>query len=207
LGDGEGQIPALEQPQPTLGFLPERYGGDSGCNFDVGVYNSSESSLSMETPATTGDVRAESREVQEQESVYMSSLATVTSHAVVDDKLQLYSSSEQMMLTMQPMERAPLQDTVWSLQLPNVETQWPPLIPGSEITMKIDGDELSGSAVCNENTASISEEAGALTIGELTITQKACEAPAGAIEQEQLYLSLPRTRCFGQPVPQFFAAA
>ena len=190
LGEGEGQIPALEVQQPTLGFLADRYGGDSGCNFYVGVYNSSESNVVLETPARTGGVCSQPQEVQEQESVYLSSLATVTSYAVVEDELEMYSSSGQLMLTMLPMDPASLQGTVWSLQFLNVETQWQPILPGTNITMQMDGDELSGSAGCNDYTASVSEKAGALTISEISATNKMCNTPEGVMEQETLYLSM-----------------
>ncbi len=190
MGEGEGQIAALEDQQPTLGFLADRYGGDSGCYFYVGVYTTSQSDVALETPARTGGICAEPLEVQEQESVYISSLATVTSYAIVDEKLEMYSSSDQLMLTMRPMDPASLQATVWSLQFLNVETQWQPLIPGTEITMQIDGNELSGSAGCNEYKASVSEKAGALTVSDLTATTETCNAPEGVMAQETLYLSM-----------------
>lgn len=180
----------MEEQQPTLGFLPDRYGGDSGCNFYVGVYNSEGSSPVMQTPASTGGVCNEPEEVQQQESVYMSSLATVTYYAVVDEHLEMYSSSEQLMLTMQSMDAAPPLGTVWSLQFLNVSTQWQPPIPSAEITMKMDDEMLSGSAGCNEYSARVSEKAGALTISDVSATKKMCNAPAGVMEQETFYLEL-----------------
>lgn len=120
----------------------------------------------------------------------MTSLATAASFGKADGKLELYSSSDQLMLTMISMESAPLVGTLWTLQFVNVETQWEETLASNEITMQIDGNEMSGSAGCNEYTATVSEKAGTLTISDLSFTEMGCMEPAGVMEQETLYLSL-----------------
>lgn len=190
LGGGDEQVESLPGVQTTLGFLADRYGGNGGCNFYVGVYNQDGAGLRMETPARTGGTCPDAPEGSAQESVFMAALATVTSHAIVGGKLEMYSSADQLLLTMEPFESVPLQGTVWSLQFVNVETQWEETLAGGEITMQIDGNELSGSAGCNDYSATVTEEAGALTISNLSFTEMACAEPQGVMEQESLYLSL-----------------
>ena len=190
LGEGDAQVPALDNVQSTLGFLADRYGGNGGCNFYVGVYTVDGAELLLETPARTGAACADAPESLTQDNVFMSALATVASYSVAGDKLELYSSNGQLMLTLTPMEPAPLMGTTWSLEFVNVETQWQETLADTETTMRIDGNELSGSAGCNTYSATVSEEAGALTISELTFTEMACPQPAGVMEQETLYLSL-----------------
>jgi heat shock protein HslJ len=190
LGGGSDMVSANENVLTTLGFLAERYGGNSGCNFYVGVYEAENSSLTLESPARTGGTCEDSPESLTQESVFMSALATVASFALNGQRLEMFSSSDQLMLTMAPMEPVPLDGTLWKLQFVNVETQWNAILPDTDITLRIEGGQLSGSAGCNEYSANVSEAAGALTVSELAVTEKACTEPAGVMEQETLYLSL-----------------
>jgi heat shock protein HslJ len=190
LGGGNDQVQANENVLTTLGFFADRYGGNSGCNFYVGVFEADNSLLTFETPARTGDTCEESPESLTQESVFMSALATVASYALDGQKLEMFSSAEQLMLTMTPIEPVPLDGTLWELQFVNVETQWNAILPDTEITLQIDGDQLSGLAGCNGYSASVSESAGALTVSELAVTEKACMEPAGVMEQESLYVSM-----------------
>ncbi len=190
MGEDDAQIAPLPDTHITLGFFPDRYGGDSGCNFYVGAFSQDGANVILETPARTRSFCDNDEELIAQENAFMSSLSVVRTYDRVDGKLKLYASNGQQLLTMAPMTPVETEGTVWKLRFINEETQYEEVIPGSEITHSIDGNTVVGNAGCNDYSgeSSINEE-GFLVISGLSYTEMACEEPAGVMAQEQLYLS------------------
>jgi heat shock protein HslJ len=63
-------------------------------------------------------------------------------------------------------------------------------LEGAEVTAFFDGRSgLTGSAGCNTYQASYSANKDSLTVQKLSSTNKACDSPAGVMEQEQQYLA------------------
>jgi len=63
-------------------------------------------------------------------------------------------------------------------------------IAGTELTAAFGADgSLTGSAGCNNYTASYQVDGRSITIGPAATTRKACTAPEGIMEQEQQYLT------------------
>lgn len=190
LGEGADQVESLPDVQSSLGFLVDRYGGNGGCNYYVGVYSAQGAELTLESPARTGASCTEEPASLTQENVFMSALATTARYAVVDGNLELFASNGQLMLTLAPLEPAPLQGTEWSLQFVNVETQWEVTIPDSQITLRIEDGQITGTSGCNSYQGTVDIEDGTIVVTELSFTEMACQEPEGVMEQETLYLSL-----------------
>ncbi len=63
------------------------------------------------------------------------------------------------------------------------------IIPGSQITATFTDTEVSGFAGCNNYSAVLTPVDDYFTVGPVTVTAKACEEPAGVMEQESAYLA------------------
>lgn len=202
LGEGADKVESLPDVQSSLGFLIDRYGGNGGCNYYVGVFGAEEADLTLETPARTGATCAEAPASLTQENVFMSALATTARYAIADDKLELFAANGQLMLTLAPLEAAPLQGTPWSLQFVNVETQWEATMADTQITLRIEDGEISGSSGCNNYQGAIVIESGEIIVTDLSATEMACPEPEGVMEQETLYLSLLEQAALVRQFPQ-----
>lgn len=65
------------------------------------------------------------------------------------------------------------------------------ILPGTQITAYLDGNgKISGSAGCNQYTASYTGTPDRLAIGTLTTTEMSCISPAGIRSQEAAYLAV-----------------
>ena len=71
-------------------------------------------------------------------------------------------------------------------------------LAGTEITASFDEDgRLSGSAGCNDYTATYTTDRSAIEIAQPGATRKACTEPDGVMEQEAAYLAaLPKAARF-----------
>jgi heat shock protein HslJ len=62
-----------------------------------------------------------------------------------------------------------------------------PLVVAAPITMRIDGDEIGGTAACNHYGGEVSINGNRITVGSLMVTEMACD-PA-VMESESAYLA------------------
>ena len=190
IGGPGDDLPVLPGTILTLNFLADRYAGSSGCNWFLGVYNASESDLVMYAPTGSG-LQCQPSEIMNQESTYMSALINVTNYRLEGDKLLAFTVEDQQLLTLKPAQEWPLDGTTWDLKFVVQDTTWEPLIPGTKITLRVEGDRLTGSAGCNEYSASVQvSETGDLTLKDLTVGNNVCSEPQGVMDQESAYLAL-----------------
>ncbi len=84
-----------------------------------------------------------------------------------------------------------LTSSVWQLvQFENKEGESVPVLEGTEITAVFGEDRsLVGSSGCNTYTANYKTEGGAIAIGAVAATEKACADPEGVMEQESAYIT------------------
>lgn len=61
------------------------------------------------------------------------------------------------------------------------------IIDYSQLTLRVNGDQVSGNAGCNEFTGSIESQGDTLHISQLAVTRKLC--PESLMHQEQQYIS------------------
>jgi len=82
-----------------------------------------------------------------------------------------------------------LRDTAWELESLTGDD----VLPGTTITLKFSGDQVSGSAGCNQYGGSYQAGENSLSIGDVFSTEMGCLEPAGILEQETAYLTALRT--------------
>lgn len=189
-GEPEDNISALPTIQPTLNFFVERYAGYGGCNWFLGVYSVNETELRLNTPADTQTLCDEPG-VMEQEGTYMSALWNIISYAFEGEKLVGFTTDNQRLLTFVPAELLPLEETTWQAAFIDDGERGPVyVIPGSQITLIINGDKVSGSGGCNNYTTTGTFSDGEVTMGPAVSTRMACAEPQGVMDQEQRYLNV-----------------
>lgn len=89
-----------------------------------------------------------------------------------------------------PQRAGPPGMTWYLLSLQN-GTGTVPVIPNSTISAFFDGQgTVSGTAGCNDYTASYTNATGTFAIGPPTSTERYCGSPAGVMDQEAAYLRL-----------------
>ncbi len=197
-GEPEDELPVLPDTRLTVNYFVERYAGFGGCNWYLGVYTTNGSELRMQTPATTSDI-CEPAGLMAQEGTFMSSLLNITEYKMEGDQLVGYTVENQRLLTFNPSRLAPFEGTTWELKLMFDGKELVPLISGSLVTAQFEDDQMSGSAGCNNYTATIELDGDKLTIGPAASTQMACADPEGAMDQEIEYLTkLSSVAGFGQ---------
>jgi heat shock protein HslJ len=187
-GPGD-RLAVLPDTSLTVNYLVERYAGFGGCNWYMGVYSTDGSNLWMETPATTA-VICESQELMEQEGIFETSLVNVTEYKMEGDKLLAYTVEDQQLLTLVPAQPTPFEGTTWDLKLVYNGEELQPVIPESTVTAQFEGDQMSGSAGCNNYNATVTIEGETLTISNLSYTEKACADPEGIMDQETMYVTM-----------------
>jgi heat shock protein HslJ len=199
----DGQT-AVEGSTVTLAFHDEhRLGGATGCRDYVAVYQASGDDLGLLYMAMLGAVCSE-MELQEQEGLYTTMLDGPARYRLVEGDLEIVSvRGETLLFELLAEEATPdLDGTSWSLLAfiePNPAEDMPVplplpdiLLPGSEITLVLEGGAAQGSASCNTYWADIARDGNAFTFGNLAFTEMACLEPEGVMEQEDRYLYLLR---------------
>ena len=79
-----------------------------------------------------------------------------------------------------------VKENPWGLITINQEN----LLEDSQITLKFEDDQITGSAGCNIYSASYKASGNSITIGQIVQTEMACMEPAGVMEQERNYLEI-----------------
>ena len=79
-----------------------------------------------------------------------------------------------------------VKENPWSLITINQEN----MLEGTQITLKFEGDQITGSAGCNIYSASYKASGNSITFGQIVQTEMACMEPAGVMDQERNYLEI-----------------
>ncbi|HXV98376.1 MAG TPA: META domain-containing protein [Anaerolineae bacterium] len=189
IGEPEDNIGVIEGSHPTLNMMVDRYVGFGGCNWFLGVYGVSDDTLRFQMPASTPLLCDEPPGVMNQEGTYMTALLNVTEFQKEGDKLIAYTVENQRLLTFIPAKPMPFENTTWTLKLFKQEENWIPVVLGSEVTAQFEGEQLSGSAGCNDYSATVDQEGTKLTLTSITASAETCTEPEGLMAQEEIYLA------------------
>jgi heat shock protein HslJ len=192
MGEPGASIPVIPGTYPSVGFGLDRYTGFGSCDWYMGVYTAQGDSLRMQQPAKTTAGCINAPAAAQQQSTFMSMLTNTVTYAVKDGKLHLYTSDQQPLMTLSPLESVPFEGTTWELLFyfsPDYAI-WTARLPGAKITAKFDGKQLTGNAGCNDYMATYRRNENRLELDTMTVTTKTCAAPEGVMEQEQGYLSM-----------------
>ncbi len=191
IGGPGDELPLIEGVTPTLNFFVERYTGFSGCNYYLAAFDIDVDSISMYGPTQTVLQCDKPDGVMEQEATFIGILQNSTAYRVDEDKLTLFTVGDQALATLARIEDIPLEGTTWLLKTYIVDDEPVPLTDGALVSAQFDGDQLSGSAGCNDYSATVAIGDGSMTISEVTTTtNNVCDEPEGIMAQEETYSAM-----------------
>jgi heat shock protein HslJ len=188
---GAAAVPVLPDHIPTLAFAADRFVGFGTCNWFAGlVIYTANNGMQIQAPQRTMGGCVDNMKLQEQEGTYMQLLLDSTRFGLEDGKLVTYTG-DQKALTFTKLDPVPFEGTTWQFVLYySPETSiLTPGIPGTTITAKFDGTNVSGSTGCNEYSGPYTRNGNTLTFGTLSGTKKQCSTPEGIMQQESAYLT------------------
>ncbi len=185
-----GDSQPIDQATPvTLNFGVDRYFGTGGCNWFLGVYDVADDQMELRAPAQTVLQCKTPANLMQQEAMYLSALWNIVAYRQLDEKLLAYATDNQLLLTFVPAAPVALEGTAWSLKFQQEDEQMAPIIADTAITATFAAGRISGNAGCNTYEAAYTLDGDALAINGLSATEKACDAPEGVMDREQLYLA------------------
>ena len=163
--------------------------GSTGCNFQSGNYSTSGSQIDIQPAVTTPFDCTPAAKAQEE--VYVSVLTQASSANVEGDKLTLSNPDNSLVAEFDRLPPQPLAGTSWQLNAyNNGQGALSSPLEGTQITAAFGEDGiLSGSAGCNDYSASYKVDGQTITIEPPVSTKKACAEPQGIMEQETAYLN------------------
>ena len=162
--------------------------GSAGCNQYNGKYTTSGSSISI--TGLNNTMMACAQPVMDQESAYLTALADAKTYTVQGDNLTL-SGADGKTLVSYKAQSQDLAGTNWEVVgYNNGKEAVVSVLLNTSITASFGKDgTLSGNAGCNEYSGQYTVTGNQIKIGPLTSTMKACNDPAGVMEQESQYLT------------------
>ena len=191
---GLGSTTLLAGTTVTLDFGTDgRVSGSDGCNTYGTSYTTDGASLTFAQPMVS-TMMACPEPIMQQATAYQQALAETTSYEISGGQLVLKDASGKAIATFDAQSQD-LGGTSWQLTSYNNGKQAVvSVIIGTEITANFGKDgSLSGSAGCNNYTASYQAQDGKISIGPAASTRMACATPDGVMEQESLYLAALQT--------------
>jgi len=183
-------VSVLPGTEVTVKFDAGQVGGSAGCNSYFGPYERSDNSLTFGVIGVT-ETYCVPEALMDQEGAYLAALESVASYQIADSELWVANAEGETVLTFSVLEPAPLTGTTWRLNGYNDgKGGFVSVLSGAEITAVFGDDgKVTGSAGCNDYTASYAVEDNAITFGPAATTRKMCSEPEGIMEQESAYLA------------------
>lgn len=192
-GDAKDGKPVDPATSLTLNFGGNRYAGSGGCNWFLGTYNVAGANMELNAPSQTALQCTTPPDVMQQESMYLSALYNVDEYRKLDDKLLAYATGNQLLLTLREAAPVPLEGTTWTLKfLQDQQDNVVAAMAGTTVTAAFAGGKVTGSAGCNDYTATYTLADDQVTIADLTVVggaKKTCDSPKGIMDQEAVYLA------------------
>jgi heat shock protein HslJ len=187
LNDQGEKTNLLPSTEITLAFVDGRIAGNSGCNqYGGGVQIDGKS---IEVGALMSTMMACEEQVMNQEQAYQAALGSAATFEITEETLTISNEQGNVILSFSALQPAPLVGTQWSLISYNNGKQAIVSIQvGTTISASFSQDgNVSGSAGCNNYTASYEINGDQMTIGPAAATRKFC-GQTGVMEQEDAYL-------------------
>lgn len=172
----------------TLRFEGDRASGSDSCNRYASSYTASSGQLKFDA-AAAATMMACAPAIMEQARAFTASLGATSSYRIADGQLQLLGPAGTVVasFTPQPQELA---GTSWRVTgYNNGKQAVVSVLPGTQLTAEFAADgRVSGSAGCNNYTATYTASGSSLRFGPAATTRKMCVQPEGVMEQEQQFL-------------------
>jgi heat shock protein HslJ len=102
---------------------------------------------------------------------------------------QLEASGQGQTVSAQASVQVILQASFQLVSLRNSAGETVPVLPGTAITLNINGNQISGSAGCNTYNTTYAQNGEELVVQPPQVTLQMCAEPAGIMEQESQYLT------------------
>jgi heat shock protein HslJ len=183
--------PALTEQAVTLSFPnPNEFSGYAGCNYYSGIYATSEMNFNINEGIIerTTQICVNAETVMQQETAYLTALASAVSYQANDSRLEITDDSGKNLVftrKLPPPVDPNLVGSEWIL----VSMVGHMLLEDTRITLDFDEYNAGGYAGCNHYGGRYAAaNQGALSFTEFTVTAQACESPQGVMEQEAAYI-------------------
>jgi heat shock protein HslJ len=187
----QGQtVSTLPDTEVMAKFQAGELGGNAGCNSYFGQYELDGNSLTVGPVAMT-EMYCLPEELMAQESDYLAALQRVASYQITNGQLQLSDAGGEPLLTFSILQPTSLVGTLWQLTAYyNGKDGFVSVLLDTEVMATFGEDgKLSGSAGCNNYSASYEVTGDQITIGPAAATMMMCPTPEGIMEQEGAYLA------------------
>jgi heat shock protein HslJ len=177
---------ALKDTPVTLNFAAGKAAGSDGCNSYTGSYTADGTNIKFDQMAST--MMACADPIMNQATAYMQALAKAATYKANAKQLTLFDAGGKELAVFNAQSND-LAGTSWIVTGYNNGKQAVVSVAiGTELTANFGTDgKLSGSAGCNNYTASYQTDGKKIAIGPAASTQKACEQ--AVMDQEQQYLA------------------
>ena len=189
LDDSGEKTPILTGTQVTLQVDQNQISGSAGCNSYTAQFELDGDQISIGPAITT--MMACPEPVMQQESAYLAALGEAAIVSMAEGALTFADAQGRVILSYHAVEPLSLLDTLWDVvAYNNGKGGVTSVLAGTSLTALFLSDgNLSGSAGCNNYTASFQTDGQAITIGPAATTRKMCAEPAGVMEQEAQFLA------------------
>jgi heat shock protein HslJ len=179
--------PALNVAPVTLSFENGKVSGSDGCNSYNAGYTATDTTLKINGPIAA-TMMACAEPIMTQAAAYTKALEQVATYQVDGAQLTLSDASGKELATFTAQSTS-LAGTSWvATGYNNGKQAVVSVVANTEITANFGADgTLSGSAGCNQYTASYQTSGQNITIGPAAATRMACEQPV--MDQETQYLA------------------
>ena len=166
-------------------------GGSAGCNNYSAGFETEENNIVIGPAASTEMFCAEPEGIMEQETLYLAAIQNAATYRIDNDQLELRDAGGALQASYKAVELSSLPGSAWSLLFHNNGNEaMVSTIIDTEITAVFGEDgALSGSAGCNNYTASYQIDGDVISISSSASTRKFCAEPEGIMEQESQYLA------------------
>ncbi len=185
---GESQV-ALSATQVDAIFEQGRVSGTDGCNRYSASFELDGNKLTIQPGMST--LMACPEPIMGQAQLYQAALASASSYRIDGDALEILNSDGKVVLVYKTPGEVSLSGTSWiALSYNNGKQAVVSVLADSEITAIFGEDgKLSGSAGCNNYTATYSVDGKSIQISPAATTRMMCQTPEGVMDQEAAYLS------------------
>lgn len=165
--------------------------GSAGCNNYSTSYEVDGNTISIGLVASTMMMCAEPEGIMEQESAYLAALESAATFEISGDQLEMRDAEGTRVASYVASPPVSLEGTSWDvIAYNNGKEAVVSVIIDTEITASFGEDgTLTGSAGCNNYTASYEADGENISVGPAATTRKMCGEPEGIMEQEAQYLA------------------
>jgi heat shock protein HslJ len=180
--------PVLNGTMPTLKLEAGQASGNGSCNSFGGEYTLVGAKLTFGALMSTM-MACDPPEIMQQEQAYLAALGSAVKFNIQAGKLNILDKDSNIVLTFSAQETS-LEGKAWQMNsFYDGKSAIVSALEGSPVTAQFGDGMVSGSAGCNQYSATYTQKSEKLTIGPVAATEMWCEQPSGVMEQESQYLS------------------